>query len=269
MQIIHSKNLSEKPSSTMSQAPYPPGGYAYGPGQGYQQPGYYMSCMTSGTKLRHIWAYWDWLRPIALCKILFVLPKKSVNGKPFLVSSDCALACAVALVANFRSRSTRKFLDFSQKSSVEHPGFHRLRALGSLQFFLEHSYEWFLFTYQNFLNCHQTSKMPSRTFWRQPKNLHCFVRQQNAFFLGLPWQLSFIGACYFAKITNLTEIIEITENFACLRCEQGCKNKILEISCKRHLNSIFSRSVNRVLCKNLIYAALLISELQVAGYLVP
>ena len=25
----------------MSQAPYPPGGYAYGPGQGYQQPGYY------------------------------------------------------------------------------------------------------------------------------------------------------------------------------------------------------------------------------------
>ena len=40
MQIIHSKNLSKKPSSTMSQAPYPPGGYAYGPGQGYQQPGY-------------------------------------------------------------------------------------------------------------------------------------------------------------------------------------------------------------------------------------
>ena len=26
----------------MSQAPYPPGGYAYGPGQGYQQPGYYV-----------------------------------------------------------------------------------------------------------------------------------------------------------------------------------------------------------------------------------
>ena len=24
----------------MSQAPYPPGGYAYGPGQGCQQPGY-------------------------------------------------------------------------------------------------------------------------------------------------------------------------------------------------------------------------------------
>ena len=47
MQIIHSKNLSKKPSSTMSQAPYPPGGYAYGPGQGYQQPGYYMPCMTS------------------------------------------------------------------------------------------------------------------------------------------------------------------------------------------------------------------------------
>ena len=39
----------------MSQAPYPPGGYAYGPGQGYQQPGYYMLCMTSGTKLRHIY----------------------------------------------------------------------------------------------------------------------------------------------------------------------------------------------------------------------
>ena len=47
----------------MSQAPYPPGGYAYGPGQGYQQPGYYMPCMTSGTKLRHIRTYWDWLRP--------------------------------------------------------------------------------------------------------------------------------------------------------------------------------------------------------------
>ena len=29
----------------MSQAPYPPGGYAYGPGQGYQQPGYCMPCM--------------------------------------------------------------------------------------------------------------------------------------------------------------------------------------------------------------------------------
>ena len=40
MQIIHSKNLSKKPSNTMSQAPYPPGGYAYGPGHGYQQPGY-------------------------------------------------------------------------------------------------------------------------------------------------------------------------------------------------------------------------------------
>ena len=35
--------------------------------------------------------------------------KKSVNRKPFLVSGNCALACAVALVSNFCSRSTRKF----------------------------------------------------------------------------------------------------------------------------------------------------------------
>ena len=35
------------------------------------------------------------------------------------------------------------------------------------------------FTYQNFLKCHQTSKMPSRGFG----SLQCFVRQQNPLFL--------------------------------------------------------------------------------------
>lgn len=29
-------NVVNNPVDTMSQAPYPPGGYAYGPGQGYQ-----------------------------------------------------------------------------------------------------------------------------------------------------------------------------------------------------------------------------------------
>ena len=46
---------------------------------------------------------------LALCKILFVLQKNlSTGSHAFLVSSDCALAFAAALVANFCSRSTRK-----------------------------------------------------------------------------------------------------------------------------------------------------------------
>ena len=194
--------------------------------------------MTSGTKLRLIWAYWDWLRPCYSTMQNFVcFAKKSVNRKPFLVSSDCALACAVALEANFCRWSTRKSFHRNHLLST-------LRALGSVQFFLEHSHEWFLFTYQNFLNCHQTSKMPSRTFWRQPKSLHCFVRQQNPLFLGLLWQLSFIGADVISWIWPITvpliDISGYTEKFACLRCEQGCKNKRLvmksfQIFCKRQI----------------------------------
>ena len=154
--------------------------------------------MTSGTKLRLIWAYWDWLRPCYSTMQNFVcFAKKSVNRKPFLVSSDCALACAVALEANFCRWSTRKSFHRNHLLST-------LRALGSVQFFLEHSHEWFLFTYQNVLNCHQTSKMPSRTFWRQPKSLHCFVRQQNPLFLGLLWHAAILhwGRCYFVNMTN-------------------------------------------------------------------
>ena len=34
------------------------------------------------------------------------------------------------------------------------------------------------------------------------------------------------------KINPLIDISGYTENFACLRCKQGCKNKRLEIFCK-------------------------------------
>ena len=50
----------------------------------------------------------------------------------------------------------------------------------------------------------------------------------------------------------LIDISGYTEKFACLRCEQGCKNKRLVV------NNIFSHSVSRALCKNLICAAFLI-----------
>ena len=130
--------------------------------------------------------------------------KKSVNRKPFLVSSNCALPCTVALVPNFCSRSKLENFRFFTEIICWAPWISHAESIGlpTILFFLEHSHEWFLFTYQNFLNCHQTSKMLSRTFWSQPKSLDCFVRQQNPLFLGLPWWLSFIGACYFAEITN-------------------------------------------------------------------
>ena len=43
-------------------------------------------------------------------------------------------------VPNLCSRATRKSYNvlFSYKSFAGHPGFHKFRALGSLQFFLEH-----------------------------------------------------------------------------------------------------------------------------------
>ena len=53
-------------------------------------------------------------------------------------TQGCALpAPSWPVVLNYCSGATRKF--FSQKSCAGHPGFHGSRALGSFQFFLEHS----------------------------------------------------------------------------------------------------------------------------------
>ena len=59
----------------------------------------------------------------------------------------------------------------------------------------------------------------------------------------------------------LIDISGYMEKFACLRCEQGCKIKDwwwIISKFFQMLNSIFSQSVNRALCKNLICAAFLI-----------
>ena len=48
-----------------------------------------------------------------------------------------------ALAPNFFSQATRKSqFFFSEKAYAGHPGFHRFRALGPLQLFLEYSLEW-------------------------------------------------------------------------------------------------------------------------------
>jgi len=70
------------------------------------------------------------------------------------------------------------------------------------------------FPCQNFLNCHQTSKMPSRTFG----GLQFFVGQQNPYF---PWQLILRRLILFCEHDQhkvpLNDISNYTKNIAWLR----------------------------------------------------
>ena len=79
----------------------------------------------------------------------------------------------------------------------------------------------FFFTVQNFLNCHQSSRMPSR----RVGNLEFFVRRQSPlFFDSNPSSGHFISHTWSIKVTSIG-ISGKTKNFACLWCEQGPKKK--------------------------------------------
>ena len=90
------------------------------------------------------------------------------------------------------------------------------------------------FTDQNFLKCHQTSKIPSRRFGSPL----FFVRQQNPLFLdGYPSLDPLISRTIPIKVP-LINVSGCNKNFACLRYEQGFKNEKLvitnfQIFCKR------------------------------------
>ena len=53
-----------------------------------------------------------------------------------------------------------------------------------------------IFSHQNFLKCHQTSRMPSSGFGQRP-TVQLFVTWQNRSF---PWQLFFYGSSYISRM---------------------------------------------------------------------
>ena len=139
-------------------------------------------------------------------------------------------------MANFCSRSTRKSFHRNRLLST-------LRALGSLQFFLEHSHEWFLFTIkifstvanlQRFRQEHFGGSQKAYTVLSGNKMLHSLV-----FLDSYPSSGHVISRTWPIKVP-LIDISGYTENFACLRCEQGCNNKKLvmknfQIFCKHQI----------------------------------
>ena len=63
------------------------------------------------------------------------LPKECSNGD----KKKCNQGCTVPNLCSWATRKSYNVL-FSYKSYAGHPGFNKFRALGSLQFFLEHSW---------------------------------------------------------------------------------------------------------------------------------
>ena len=100
----------------------------------------------------------------------------------------------------------------------------------------------FFFTVQNFLNCHQSSQMPSR----RVGNLQFFVRRQSPlFFDSYPSSGHFIRTHDQLKLLQLAFLVK-RKNFACLWCEQGPPPKKL-VSTKF---SNFSQTSNSILCRS-------------------
>ena len=108
-------------------------------------------------------------------------------------------------------------------------------------------------SYQNSLKCHQNSKILSRRFG----GLLFFVRQQKSLFLNGILRLGHVIWWTWPTIVPLIcDIFSYTKTFACLRCEQGYKNKKFvgtEFSISLQMpNSIFlAISANRAFAKKI------------------
>ena len=108
----------------------------------------------------------------------FTVIKESKSGL-------CSSRAWWPLAPNFCPWATRKSYFFQNKSYAVHPGFHKFRALGSLQFFLEHSLAEYYFHLDSFL---KITRIMGHVFRENDilgllrfelKFLLCFVRMQN------------------------------------------------------------------------------------------